>query len=188
MSSSRDAPTWIMYTWFYFRANRMASVSWIEQSCDVMDWLDMKKAPRRDSRTLPQRPQNRLQRLWLWTVRQEETTTVKTSYHWLQRDEAHLMEETFAHKYAGMFLFLFSAFYKKNVNLFCIFIIFRFISLNFSFIIFVFVLVFFLLFLNVLFWCPHVPTLDHLQRWWTQTTRGTKKIRLREEFAQNSPS
>lgn len=79
-------------------------------------------------------------------------------------------------------------FIKKNVNLFCIFIIFRFISLNFSFIIFVFVLVFFLLFLNVLFWCPHVPTLDHLQRWWTQTTRGTKKIRLREEFAQNSPS
>lgn len=117
MSSSRDAPTWIMYTWFYFRANRMASVSWIEQSCDVMDWLDMKKAPRRDSRTLPQRPQNRLQRLWLWTVRQEETTTVKTSYHWLQRDEAHLMEETFAHKYAGMFLFLFSAFYKKKCKL-----------------------------------------------------------------------
>lgn len=56
------------------------------------------------------------------------------------------MEETFAHKYAGMFLFLFSAFYKKNVNLFCIFIIFRFISLNFSFIIFVFVLVFFFTF------------------------------------------
>lgn len=37
-------------------------------------------------------------------------------------------------------------FIKKNVNLFCIFIIFRFISLSFSFIIFVFVLVFFFTF------------------------------------------
>lgn len=37
-------------------------------------------------------------------------------------------------------------FIKKNLNLFCIFIIFRFISLSFSFIIFVFVLVFFFTF------------------------------------------
>lgn len=146
MSSSRAAPTWIMYSWFYFRANRMASVSWIEQSCDVMDWLDMKKALRLDSRTAPQRPQNILHRLWLWTLRQEETTTVRTSYHWLQRDEAHLMEETFSHKYAGMFLFLFSVFYFKKLNLFYIFIIFRFISLSFSFIIFLFVFVYFFTF------------------------------------------
>lgn len=43
MSSSR-APPWIMDSLFYFRADKMASVSWTERESGVMDWLEMKKA------------------------------------------------------------------------------------------------------------------------------------------------